>query len=61
LNPKMTLKPLKWNVTWTRQKKKGTSKCTATMMRDVDAVFWEKHLRSTGVTDVEIIPVYYEV
>ncbi len=31
------------------------------MMRDVDAVFWEKHLRSTGVTDVEIIPVYYEV
>ena len=33
------------------------SKCTVTMMRDVDAL-WEKYLISTGVTDVEVIPVF---
>lgn len=62
LNLPMSQQATKWNVTWKRMKKKGhSSRCTVTMMRDVDALFWEKHLRSTGVTEVEIIPVYSDV
>jgi len=51
---------MKYQVTYTRQKKNKTSKQVATFYKLEDAALWEKHIKSTGIPDTQIIPVFSE-
>lgn len=49
---------MKYQVIYTRNKKKNQSKQVATFYKIEDASFWEKHVIQEGFTNVEIVPIF---
>jgi len=49
---------MKYQVIYTRNKKKAQSKQVATFYKIEDASLWEKHVTEQGCTGVEIVPVF---
>jgi hypothetical protein len=51
---------MKYQVTYTKQKKNKTSRQIATFYKLEDAALWEKHIISQGYQDSQVIPVFSE-
>jgi hypothetical protein len=49
---------MKYQVVYTKNKKKATSKQIATFYKVEDACMWEKHVKEQGCFDVEVVPVF---
>lgn len=49
---------MKYQVIYTRNKKKNQSKQVATFYKIEDASMWEKHVIQEGFTNVEIVPIF---
>jgi hypothetical protein len=49
---------MKYQVIYTKTKKKKTTKQVATFYQIEDAFMWEKYVKEQGHTDVEVVPVF---
>jgi hypothetical protein len=49
---------MKYQVIYTKKKKKSTSKQVATFYKIEDAIMWEKLVSQQGCIDIEVIPVF---
>lgn len=49
---------MKYQVVYIKQKKNKVAKQVATFYKIEDASLWEKHIKSQGYEDVEIVPVF---
>ena len=48
---------MKFRVTYTKPKKKGHSTQNAVFYDIRDAILWERHVKTEGCTNIEVIPV----
>jgi hypothetical protein len=49
---------MKYQVIYTKTKKKAKSKQVAIFYKIEDASMWEKHVKEQGCTEVEIVPLF---
>jgi len=48
---------MKFSVVYEKPKKSGTSKQKAVFYKIEDAILWEKHVKSQGCENVEVVPI----